>query len=641
MTEQKVFYRSPDPTISFAASELAGYLSIQTELSWSIEPVSGFQEASHGIWIGLAKETPLTIPKVDDPMLDDAIMAEIDSGTGIISGSNPRSVLLGVYRVLYENGCRWIRPGSDGEIIPLRSLRDFSCSISERPSYRHRGICIEGAVSFEHVRDMIDWLPKVGMNAYFFQFRESFIFFERWYSHRDNPLLESESFSVDDARKMMNLLVEEVTLRDLVYHAVGHGWTCEPFGIEGLGWDTYDGVVPPDAIASFAEINGKKELFHGIPLDTNLCYSKKWVRDRMIDAIIQYLESHVEIDLLHLWLADGRNNHCECKECSLSLPADLYIKLLNELDEKLTSIGISVRIVFLVYEDLYWPAKEERIENPARFILMFAPITRTYSQHFSSDMKVPSMSKYIRNKLDIPVTIEENLSYLRGWQEQFSGDSFDYDYHLIWDHYTDPGYMDVSRGLACDIRALSDIGLNGYISCQVQRSFFPTGLAMYMLGRSLWDRNIDDEQLIKDYFEASFGSDWVAVRNYLEEITTLFDPVYIRGEKKGFESKAVSSLSRVPEVLDNFAGEIENRVSASSHSAQKRSWRILQYHAIFCRSFSNYLISEAKGDREKSEEDLENLKKTIWEMEPEVQEVFDGWMFLNSLKRRAPWDSEV
>ena len=635
MKEDVIRYISDNnQTIVFAAKELARYLAKQTGSEWKTEKSDNYDKNTGGLWLGLSEDVPLETIAVQDPLFDDTISAEIVNGEGIISGSNPRSVLICVYRVLYENGCRWIRPGNDGEIIPKRPVSDLNCSIYDKPSYRHRGVCIEGAVSFDHVKNMIDWLPKVGMNAYFFQFRESFIFFDRWYSHRDNPLLQSGQFTVEKAHNMMSLLVEEVKLRGFIYHAVGHGWTCEPFGLPGLGWDKYNGYIPPEASAAFAEIDNKKELFHGIPLDTNLCYSQKWVRDRINNEVIEYIISHSEIDFLHLWLADGRNNHCECLECSLNNPADLYIMLLNELDEKLTLNGLSTNIVFLVYEDLYWPAKHHKINNTDRFTLMFAPITRTYSQCFSANTEVPPMESYIRNKLEVPVSIGENLSYLRGWQKEFSGDSFDYDYHLIWDHYMDPGYMDISRGLACDIRSLDGVGLNGFISCQVQRAFFPTGLAMYTLGRSLWNRNVEDEQIISEYFEASFGPDWENARSYLEEISKLFDPVYIRGEKEESIEDSIRHLSAIPGVLDGFAEYIKKKSVESAYNAINKSWSLLQYHARICRSFSQYLLSEIEGNSKEIEERLNHLKNEVWNLEPDIHNVFDGWMFLHTLDRR-------
>ena len=76
------------------------------------------------------------------------------------------------------------------------------------------------------------------------------------------------------------------------------------------------------------------------------------------------------MDLLHVWLADGTNNQCECADCAKHLPSDLYVLLLNELDEKFTAAGIDTKIVFLIYVDLLWPPKEYVIKNRDRFLIM-------------------------------------------------------------------------------------------------------------------------------------------------------------------------------------------------------------------------------------------------------------------------------
>src|SRR5262249_47050158 len=135
--------------------------------------------------IGLFSEFPGIEPLNDaDPILDDAIDVDVRGGRGRIAGAKPRRGLLGVYRYLTELGCRWVRPGADGELIPaLELLPDVR--LREIPAYRHRGVCIEGSVGVEHARDLIEWMPKVGLNAYFIQFREAHTFFDRWYSKQD------------------------------------------------------------------------------------------------------------------------------------------------------------------------------------------------------------------------------------------------------------------------------------------------------------------------------------------------------------------------------------------------------------------------------------------------------------------------
>ena len=124
-----------------------------------------------------------------DPLLDDTYQVCVKNGRGTIVGGNARSVLLGVYAFLRQAGCRFLRPGADGESVPTLDLRTLSVQLCETASHRYRGFCIEGAVSRENVRDMIDWAPKLGFNLYFIQFREAHIFFEEWYTHVFNEFL--------------------------------------------------------------------------------------------------------------------------------------------------------------------------------------------------------------------------------------------------------------------------------------------------------------------------------------------------------------------------------------------------------------------------------------------------------------------
>ena len=248
---------------------------------------------------------PRAVAVVADPAMDDAVAIAVEGGAGYIGGPNPRSVLIGVYRLLRERGCAWVRPGPAGERVPACTLADLGASISEEAAYRHRALCIEGAVSYDNVASLIDWAPKVGLNGYFTQFRESYIFFERWYAHRNNPLKPSEPFGVERAREFMEGIVGEVARRGLLYHAVGHGWTCEPLGIAGLGWDAESPTLSPETTALLAEVNGVRALWRGVPLNTNLCYSNPAVREMVVGSIVDYLADHPEVDLLHFWLADG------------------------------------------------------------------------------------------------------------------------------------------------------------------------------------------------------------------------------------------------------------------------------------------------------------------------------------------------
>ena len=92
-----------------------------------------------------------------------------------------------------------------------------------------------------------------------------------------------------------------------------------------------------------------------------------------------YALNHRDISILHIWLADNYNNICECSACRARSQTDWYVMLLNEIDERLTALGLDTRLAFLIYFELLWPPVTQHLKNPDRFILMFAPITRTYT----------------------------------------------------------------------------------------------------------------------------------------------------------------------------------------------------------------------------------------------------------------------
>ena len=48
-----------------------------------------------------------------DARYDDAFMIEIKNGTGHITATNERAVLLGVYHFLKTQGCRYLKPGRE------------------------------------------------------------------------------------------------------------------------------------------------------------------------------------------------------------------------------------------------------------------------------------------------------------------------------------------------------------------------------------------------------------------------------------------------------------------------------------------------------------------------------------------------
>lgn len=578
--------------------------------------------SASSLTLGLFSDFSLPDPGVD------AIRVETRGLSGLLAGTSPGMALFAVYRYFEACGARWLFPGREGEYLPKTDFAASEVHLDERASYAHRGICIEGAVSFENVRDMVDWASRLGFNEYFLQFRTGFIFFDRWYSHRKNPLLPPRPFDAQDARSLTEELTGEIKRRGLRLQACGHGWTCEPFGIEGLGWDPQNYRLTDGQKRHFALVDGVRDIWKGVALDTNLCYSNRETRRLVQEDICRYLEAHPAVDQLHVWLSDGQNNVCECESCQEAPPSDFYVLLLNELDEQMTARGLRQKIVFLIYMDLLWPPVRTRLKNPDRFLLMFAPITRTYSSPFRPEAPCLPPPPYRRNRLTFPQSVSDNLAFLRQWQRQFPGDSFLFDYHLMWDHLKDLSYESVSRVLWEDLRALEELGLNGYVSCQTQRCSFPNALPLTVLGKTLWNRELPFETIRQTYFEDCYGPNWEVASIYLNRLSRLLHPSVLRRETPLPAAEAAGDFRKIPALVESLRPALENAAARAEEGARRIAWERLLWHSRLLSLLAPALSAFAEGERGACVSRFETFRRAVQEHELELQPCLDVFELL-------------
>lgn len=628
-----ILFEQESQVLQFAAQELKKYLekaAVQAHVlpypRGGVSPVLYLNR--------LVLEQKEEIFSVADPALDDAYEIQVENLNGRITGCNERSVLFGVYRYLRELGYFFLRPGVQGEKYPGQ-IGFHHVQMKEIPSYRHRGICIEGAVSFENVLDLVDWMPKVGMNSYFTQFLVPYEFFKCWYEHRNNPYAAAEAVPSEEevGRFVRSILMPQIKLRGLVWQAAGHGLTTEAIGLSGTGWDTCAQEAVPEMYRPFlAEINGKRELFGSAPLNTNLCYSNPDVQERITDGVIRYLEQNPEIDVMHFWLADDCNNSCECDACRKMRPADWYIQILNLLDRKLTKRQMSTRVVFLSYFDLLWPPVQEKLANPDRFIFMFAPITRSYMKPFPADGP-DVIPDFVRNHLKFPEAVEENFAFLKGWQKAFTGDSFIYEYHYMWNLFRDWGDFYSAKVLWQDIRNLDHLGLNGYISCQETRAFAPTGLGMWILAETLWKKEQDFDALVDKYFSAVYGEHKQEVLAYMRELSRLSYEEQPEQDGPGTDEAAAARLSEAIAMIRNMRPRLAGWMEVSE-GCDGVSYRYLLRHGQAAEYYLGAMRERRRGHEEEAKKQYQILKQYLGMTEAEWQEGFDVYWFVRRFDPR-------
>jgi hypothetical protein len=628
-------------TQEFASQELAKYL---TRMMPGLEIYEGGQEPGKTIRLGLFEDFGLDASGLEDRRYDDAFAVDIDGLDGFIAGSNDRSILFGIYRFLEQAGCHWARHGADGEYIPGKDISALAVKLEDRAAYRHRGMCIEGADSLEIMLDNIDWVLKAGFNTYFLQFFIPYTFFERYYSHTNSTCKTAEPVSIETVESWKRQLEQEIKRRGLLYHAVGHAWTCGSLGLEGLEWKPAEYDLGDDKKELLALVNGKREVWEGIPLNTNLCYSNPTARANVVKTVVDYLSGNACVDFLQIWLADAANNNCECPGCQAALPSDFYVMLLNEIDAELTRLGIRTRIVFLAYVDLLWAPQKEKFNNPDRFLFLFAPITRSYSSTYDYATEGIQLPAYERNHLTFPKTAAENIAHIARWREMYHGDGLAFEYYFMWDHFLDPGYYGMANVMSQDIKNLRNINLNGLISCQCQRAFFPTGFPMYVMGKTLWDDTASLEDLAQVYFARTFGPDGEKCRQYLSEISNLFDQVYLRGEKVSradrcdgaalpVDPNIPARLGKIPAAVAAFTPVIKNNIEKCDGS-MRSSWKYLVYHGEIITALSQALLELETGSKEKAREIWIGIVEMVSRYEDDTGSVLDLFEFVSVWGRR-------
>ncbi|MBR4288842.1 MAG: DUF4838 domain-containing protein [Clostridia bacterium] len=617
-------------TVDFAAEELKKYLRMMMPECGDIE-IRLDPDAKDGFRLGLLEDFGFSTEEVEDAVLDDVVHIDTEKDGGILAGSNPRSILFAVYRFLRLNGCRWLYPGVDGDYVPMKEIEGKQ--YHKKADHRFRGHCNEGAEFQQCMLETIDFYAKQELNVYMLEFFIPYGYYHHYYSHQYNEFNRSpETITPDMVLQWKRQCEFEIGKRGLQFHDMGHGWTAEPFGMTNRSTE-----IPEETRQYLALVGGKRDLYRGHANWTNLCYSNPYVRSKMADAVVDYAEKHTNVTYLHVWLADLDKNHCECEECKKKTPSDWYMLIMNEIDEKMTAKGLSTRVVFIAYVDTQFAPKEFKIENPDRFSLLYAPISRSYLSSIHEDAVLPEPAEFRYNDWTTPTTAEESMALFREWQKVWNGPCFSYEYHFWHHQHRDPSGLYIARRIYEDIRGLKYAGLNGYVEDGSQRSFWPNGFAIYVYAETLLNREIKFEELLEDYYSHIYGEDWEKAYDLLRRIEKAFDYEFLAGKRStDFSISKYYGPHRVPqlETIHDLAAEeralVEKNLSASCRP-QAVSWRLLRRHAEFCDGLCEIVKAKAAGQNYKAVELAEEFKKSFGRHEFELERYYDHYLSMHTV----------
>ena len=615
-----------DHVLDHAAEELKKYLRMMMPDGGDVA-IAYAPDATDGFRLGLLEDFGLSTQEVEDPVLDDVLHIDCTATGGIIAGSNPRSVLFSVYRFLRENGCRWLYPGVDGDYVPMKEIEGVK--YHKKADHRFRGFCNEGTESQRSMLECADYYAKLEMNVYMLEWFIPESYYNRYYNHTFNDTnRKPEPVPNSQILQWKRQCETEIAKRGLMFHDIGHGWTYAPFDIPSLEYKSTAAELnlPQETVDCMAEVAGVRDLWHGKAFLTNLCMSKPKVRTKVAKAVADYAQSHSNMDYLHVWLADGNHNQCECPECQKKRPTDWYMMIMNEIDKELESRGLDTRIVFIAYVDTLWGPEEITIQNPRRFSLLYAPVTRSYTSSITENSVIPAPQPYVRNKWETPVGAEENLALLNSWRKTWKGPVFCYEYHFWRHQFNDPGMLTFAKRIYEDIRGIKYMGVDGFVEDGSQRSGFPNAFPVYIYAETLMNRDCDFEAVKADYFSHIYGEDWKDVESLMQRMCVALDFGYLEGEKS--VNTAISNFYD-PDMVKKLASvadlAAEERDLVEKHRVmptrpQTVSWRMLECHAQFCEKLAQIMTAKALGHNfkavELAKEFYHELGKWEYEFEP-------------------------
>lgn len=625
----RIYKITSSPVVDFAAEELKKYLRMMMprcgEITIEYQP-----HAKEGFRLGVMADFGLDTSEAADVELDDILHIDTDAQGGIIAGDNARSVLLAVYRYLTVNGCRWLYPGIDGEFIPVKDIEPVK--YHKLADCRYRGQCNEGAESQQSMLETIDFSPKIGLNVYMLEFDIPKIYYDWYYTHKSNEKnWEPEPVSAETVLQWKRVCEAEIAKRGLQFHDMGHGWNAEAFGISSLGGWTKDenNPVPEEARQYLALIDGKRDLYKGVALNTNFCMSNPEARKIVTKTVCDYAQQNHNVNYLHVWLADAQKNHCECENCRKKTPSDWYVILLNEIDEELTRRGLTNRIGGCIYSETAYEPTCEHLNNPERFIFILGAITRSYCYSVPKDPKVEKFTPFVLNKSGRPETMEEHIVRAKRWREFAAAPQIAYEYHF-WKHqHYAPGTLSFARRLHEDVFSYRDNGYGGIIQDGSQRSYFPNGLSYYVYAATLFDNSLKFDDIVADYMDHAYGEAAGLAMEYLKTIDEHLPQTYI--EARHTLNHDVNQFYK-PEMeekllaVDGITREYENKFAAFRNMpkrVQTVSMRLLMRHCELCRGLAKALALKCVGKDVEAKNAINEFMNEFGKYEQSMERYYD------------------
>ena len=469
----------------------------------------------------------------------DSFALKSAQGKLFISGSNPRSVLFGVYEYLKKAGFDFLYPGKEGEIIPENpefTLDGFD--VFEEASRTFRGIAARPDVNnLQEGYDLISFMAKNKYNLFFMEGYDddrpgdeySVIDGVHPLQHVEHALKDKSWEERRDIALKQKTMVDEARRHGLLIERAGHGWN---YGVpEHYGKN--HGLSPDEAKAEL-KAKGKVNKQAEVAVSTwfQICISKEEVREIYADHIISYLKKHKdEIDVAAIWMGDGYDNKCQCEECIKQPFSDMYLDIFRRVASRAKEELPGMMLEVLVYFETLEPPTHNYLEGLDNVVMNLAVWRHCYFHKLDDPAcRLEDWEPdYRHNRThDVPndkrlINYDQYMPF-EGWRKVVGNDipTLLFTYNTL---AKGPDRYFMTYDLTLLAAHLNDYdrhNFDGMVNCQCHCSWDkPTGLQLYGAARILWNKfDNDPEKIRRELFEKLFGEKSDLVISYCNKVAS-------------------------------------------------------------------------------------------------------------------------
>jgi hypothetical protein len=360
--------------------------------------------------------------------------------------------------------------GGAQQCVPCKKERATSTST---PVFKYRKLYVEEGHSHtaENLKQMIDWMPKVGYNVLVVPTDYQGHGRVKWDNWREE-------------------LTPELKRRGILIEVGGHGYQ-NFINAKMDGGRLFE--EHPEWYG--ADSQGRRQS----DPKWAFCTSNVAAVDFFTSNVIAYLGDRPEIDIFDCWPPDGAK-WCECTRCTqLGSPSNRQAVLINKLAARLRQALPKVRLEVLAYHTSIMPPESVKLDSSV--LLDFCPISQCFEVQINDAASTT------------------NLNYaqsLKAWRSKFDGDISIYTYYrkYAWDSLP----VVIPHYIQKDVQFYRTIPVQGISIYSEPADWGTYEINHYVLAKLAWDANADVDAILREFCQTRYGEAADAAANSLRAL---------------------------------------------------------------------------------------------------------------------------